>query len=767
MKISKLITACLLCLGTALPFFAADGPVTASAYTDADLVWKDDFTGDKLNMSDWNYEYHEPGWVNNELQKYVDSAENVYVKDGMLVIQAVKKTDANGKATYTSGRLTTQKKHDFTYGRFEARLKVPKGKGFLPAFWMMPTDESFYGQWPKCGEIDIMEVLGDSTAKSYGTVHFGEPHMQRQGTYELSSGSFSGEFHVFACEWDPGEMRFYIDGKPYYKTSDWFTKRNGYGEVTYPAPFDQSFFMILNLAVGGNWPGNPDESTKFADNARLVVDYVKVYQKKSYDANVVKPVVATGGRKVDAKGNYVLNPDFSAAESLKDGKGWDFLIAGKGDASAKISGGALNISTVNSGEYDYSVQVIQPNVFLEKGCAYRYSFDAWADADRTIIPAITAPNVGWIRYFPDTKTNITTQRKTYSFDFEMKAKDDPTARVEFNLGNQGSTAAVHIANVAVVMTRDKAKTKEAKVVLPDGNFIYNGAFQEGNARLESWIVTNDVKGATVTVTNDTSGKTDKNPRELKVTVPSGAKKLEAVTVSQDGLALAKGVKYALTFDAYADVPKTVKATVAGKQFNIALTASKKSFKNTFTCNSKEETQVLAFLLGSSGTTYIDNVRIQEDARIINGNFSSGFNAFEFYAHDSAKVDYVVDSLLERYAFSANIQKTGDQDWTIQLKQGNITLEKGKWYTLSFDAKSTINRTIMYALQRDGSGDNNWIPYSGTQKIDIGPKVKNYSVKFQMKDPTDKATILSISMGAVDGKVLNKRHTVTIDNIKLR
>jgi len=773
MRLLKLFAAVVLCLGTSFPFFALDVPAKAgaanagpalagtSAYTDADLVWKDEFSGDKLNMNDWNYEYHESGWVNNELQKYVDSAENVYVKDGMLVIQAVKKTDASGKVTYTSGRLNTQKKHDYTYGRFEARIKVPKGKGFLPAFWMMPTEENLYGQWPKCGEVDIMEVLGDATAKSYGTLHFGEPHAQRQGTYALPSGSFSGEFHVFACEWDPGEIRFYVDGKLYYKTSDWFTKRNGFGEVTYPAPFDQNFYMILNLAVGGNWPGNPDNSTKFAENARLVVDYVKVYQKKSYDANVVKPVAATGSRKVDAKGNYVVNADFSAAESLKDGKGWDFLIAGKGDASAKISGGALNIITTNSGEYDYSVQVIQPNIFLEKGCAYRYSFDAWADADRTITPAITAPNAGWIRYFPDTKTNITTQKKTYSFDFEMKAKDDPTARVEFNLGNQGSTAAVHITNVSVVMTRDKAKTKEAKAILPDGNFIYNGGFQEGNARLESWIVANNVKGATVAVTND------KFVRELKVIAPAGTKKLEDITVSQDGLALVNGTKYALTFDAYADAPKTIKATVAGKKFNIGLTTVKKSFKNTFTCNSKEETQVLAFLLGTAGTTYIDNVRLQEDARIINGNFSSGFNAFELYAHDSAKVDYTVDSLLERYAFSATILKTGDQDYMIQLKQNNITLEKGQWYTLSFDAKSTINRTIMYALQRDGSGDNKWTPYSGTQKIDIGPTSKTYRVKFQMKDPTDKTTILSISLGAVDGKIINKKHTVTIDNIKLQ
>lgn len=763
MKSMKHAAICLLCAVTALPVFAQaaltarDGP---SSYTDADLVWKDDFNGDKLNASDWNYEYHAPGWVNNELQEYVDASETVYVRDGTLVIQAVKKLGADGKVTYTSGRVNTRGKHDFKYGRFEARLKVPSGKGFLPAFWMMPTEENLYGQWPKCGEIDVMEVLGDATAKNYGTLHFGEPHAQRQGTYALASGDFANEFHAYAVEWEPGEMRFYVDGNLYYKTGDWFTKRNGFGEVTYPAPFDQSFYMILNLAVGGNWPGNPDGTTKFEENARLVVDWVKVFQKKEYDENVERPVAIVAGRKVDAKGNYVTNPDFAVKENLSDGTGWDFLIAGKGKATAEISGGALNITTTDCGELDYSVQVVQPNLYLEKGCKYRYSFDAWADAERTILPAITAPNAGWIRYFPDTKTAIGPEKKTYSFEFTMKSKDDPTARVEFNLGNQGSNAAVHITNVSVVMTRDKEKAKEAKTILPDGNFIYNGEFQEGKDRLDSWDVFNDTDGADVSVTNV------KNVRELKVVAPAGTKDLELISVYQGDLALVNGTTYILSFDAYADTPKTIGATIAGKTFKVALTKAKKTYKNRFTVKSEDETQELAFLLGAAGTTYIDNVRVQEDALVINGSFSSGMTAYEVYAHEAAKVDYAVDTLSEDGAFCADISKTGDQDWMIQLKQGNIALEKGKWYTLSFDAKSTLPRAIMYALQRDGSGDNNWIPYSGTQKIDVGTAFKRYSVKFQMTSATDPATILSISMGAVGGKAIDAKHTVAIDNIRL-
>ena len=298
----------------------ANGNGNSAVYTESDLVWEDDFNGKSLNLNDWNYEYHEKGWVNNELQEYVDSSKNIYVKNGNLIIQAIKTKDSTGKITYTSGRINTQGKHDFKYGRFEARIKAPKGKGFLPAFWMMPTDENLYGQWPKCGEIDIMEVLGNSTHKTYSTLHFGEPHTQRQGVETSLAEDFAEVFHIYACEWDPSEFRFYIDGKLFFKTNDWFTKKNGFGEVTYPAPYDQPFYLILNLAVGGNWPGNPDDSTEFKKNAQLVVDYVKVYQKKSYNENVTKPVVVSKAREADKNGNYVLNNDFSTKEELSDGK---------------------------------------------------------------------------------------------------------------------------------------------------------------------------------------------------------------------------------------------------------------------------------------------------------------------------------------------------------------------------------------------------------------------------------------------------------------
>jgi len=410
------------------------------------LVWADEFDGSELNQDDWNYETHEAGWVNHELQEYVPSAEYAYVKDGELVIQPVKKVEEDGTVKYYSGRVNTQNKHDYKYGRFEARIKVPEGKGFLPAFWMMPQDEAFYGQWPKCGEIDIMEVLGNSTNVQYGTLHFGEPHTQRQGTYTLKEGDFSKEYHEFAVEWDPGEIRWYVDGEQFYQTSDWFTALGG-AEKPYPAPFNQPFHVILNVAVGGDWPGDPDDSTIFDERAAMYVDYVRIYQRDSYDENVTKPEKVFNDREPDETGNYVNNSSFSEAEDLDDEKDWNFLLFNDGKGEAKIEDGAIVITSTNEGTEEYSVQLVQRDMPLHQGETYKLSFDAKADEDRTIITAVTAPEVDWIRYFPDTKLDVTKDWQTFSYTFEMKEKDDDKGRVEFNLGKQGSTATVYITNV--------------------------------------------------------------------------------------------------------------------------------------------------------------------------------------------------------------------------------------------------------------------------------------------------------------------------------
>ncbi len=410
------------------------------------LLWNDEFNSEALDTDLWNYEPHEPGWTNNELQEYTTSTDNVYLDDGYLIIKANKTTASTGKDYYTSGKITTQNKQDFTYGKVVVSAKVPRGQGLWPAIWMMPTVQEFYGEWPKCGEIDILEVLGNQVDTAYGTIHYGEPHAQQQGTYVLKDGTFADAFHEFSVEWEPGEFRFYIDGNLYKTVNDWFTAVPGEEEKPYPAPFNQPFFVQLNLAVGGNWPGNPDDTTDF-DNAKFEVDYVRVYQKPAYDTNVQKPV--TELIEPEPGSNYIHNGDFSVAEDLTDDTDWKFLLAQGGEGTAQIKDGMMIITSQNAGTVDYSVQLVHPQLAMKKGCKYKVTFDASATEERDIIVCVSAPDNGWIRYLADTILTLSTDMQTYTYTFDMTNKDDPNGRLEFNLGNRGSIAEVSITNVRV------------------------------------------------------------------------------------------------------------------------------------------------------------------------------------------------------------------------------------------------------------------------------------------------------------------------------
>ena len=248
------------------------------SYEGYHLVFEERFDGTELDRSRWNVELHEPGWVNEELQRYVDCPDNICLRGGKLLIRPVKTLHEDGSVSYTSGRITTQHKHDFTYGLFEARLKVPKGKGFLPAFWLMTTDEDRYGQWPECGEIDIMEIWGSRTGTNHGTIHYGLPHQESQGTVTMDEEDFAEELHDFALLWEPGLLRWYVDGKPFHEEREWFSAGPDGVKKPYPAPFDHDMYLILNLAVGGSWVGYPDETSDF-EHAAFEAEYVRVYQK--------------------------------------------------------------------------------------------------------------------------------------------------------------------------------------------------------------------------------------------------------------------------------------------------------------------------------------------------------------------------------------------------------------------------------------------------------------------------------------------------------
>jgi beta-glucanase (GH16 family) len=233
------------------------------------LVWHDEFDGDALDPARWGYD--QGGlWSNGELQFYTARKENVRVEGGHLVIEARK--EEFGGNDFTSGRINTVGKASFTYGRMEARMQVPPGLGLWPAFWMLGDAIARVG-WPGCGEIDVMEAIGKEPATVHATVHGASFHGVGGLTraYRLPAGALSDAEHLYAVEWEPGEIRWYLDDVLYQTIRP--------KDLPVPAhwPFDEPFHLILNLAVGGTWPGDPDDTTPFP--AQLRVDYVRVYQR--------------------------------------------------------------------------------------------------------------------------------------------------------------------------------------------------------------------------------------------------------------------------------------------------------------------------------------------------------------------------------------------------------------------------------------------------------------------------------------------------------
>lgn len=662
------------------------------------------------------------------------------------------------KKSYTSGRISTQNLKTFTYGRFEVRAKVPNGQGYLPAFWLMANDENVYGQWPRCGEIDCMEVMGQDTNKLYGTIHYGNPHAESQGTYTIKDGekSFSDDFHTFTCDWEPGKITWYVDGIKYHEESNWHSTTEGQGTLTYPAPFDQPFYIILNLAVGGSWVGNPNETTNFKNNP-FVVDYVRVYQKDSYDENVTRPEVKfEPTNEPDESGNYIKNSTFAEAEDLTDDTNWKFITALDGAATAEIKDNSMVIKTENAGTVDYSVQLVQANVPFEKGATYEVSFDAKASENRKMNVDVKAPNRGYQSYMKTLVPELTTEMKHFSTQFVMKADSDVNGRLEFNMGNAGSGDIV-LQNVVVKKTADPdPNAKEEKTILANGSCIYNGSFQEGINHLGYWDITPE--GADIKVTGLSDG------RRL---VTEG----KSVTISQSDLAFKEGTAYALSFDAYAQNGATVVATVGGNTYKVNVEAGneKKDYVVKIPATAKFTDKTVSLKI--EGAISLDNVKMVEDAKIKNGSFNDSLSGYEVYVDSAAKATVVVDSLKENNALDVTVDDTGADDWRIQIKQNNVLLEKGKKYKLSYEAKSTIDRKIRVVMQ--GGEALGWPVYSEHSDdqdandgiVTLTSEYQKFTEEFIMTEETDAQAFLSICLGNVGGQITDQ-HRIVIDNISL-
>lgn len=246
------------------------GYTSPLSYPGYRLVWHDEFDEQQLADSNWNYEIGGNGWGNQELEYYTSRPQNVFLSDGKLIIEA--RQESYGNNAYTSARITTQGKHEFQYGRIDIRAKLPVAQGLWPALWMLGSNIKQVG-WPQCGEIDIMELIGKNPREVVGSLHWKKADgnvATFNNKYDLSQGDFSQAFHVFSLLWSADSLQILVDDIPYVKAA-----RQDLSDGIYP--FVQPFFFIFNVAVGGNWPGPPDQTTVFPQ--RMFVDYVRVFQQ--------------------------------------------------------------------------------------------------------------------------------------------------------------------------------------------------------------------------------------------------------------------------------------------------------------------------------------------------------------------------------------------------------------------------------------------------------------------------------------------------------
>ena len=327
------------------------------------LAYSDEFDGDAIDATKWSHEVNCWGGGNNERQCYTDRVENSFVQDGFLHIVAREESfsgpgvpdddpsynpsDTSVTLPFTSARLRSKGKMDFTYGRVEVRAKVPGGQGMWPAIWMLPSDD-VYGGWPSSGEIDIFEAvnLGVWANEIHGTLHYGLkwPQWENHGATLPLAYNPADDFHTYAVEWEGDEIRWYLDGAHYQTQSSagwynyiWQGQDQGFGVANPRAPFDQDFHMILNVATGGDWPGNPD--TGWTEDREMVVDYVRVYQ--------CQRDLATGTGCATKDASVELNAD-AGAPGVND-----YVLFADGPETVELDdGGTAFGNTLNPGYWE-------------------------------------------------------------------------------------------------------------------------------------------------------------------------------------------------------------------------------------------------------------------------------------------------------------------------------------------------------------------------------------------------------------------------------
>ncbi|MCT4798676.1 carbohydrate binding domain-containing protein [Exiguobacterium profundum] len=758
------------------------------------LVWSDEFSKSEIDHSKWNFETGNwivdkdgnpvaAGWGNNEKQFYTDKNENAFVKDGKLVIRAKKEqaSDQFGTYDYTSAKLTTKGTFSKTYGRYEMRAKLPTGKGLWPAFWMLP-EEDRYGGWAASGEIDIMESWGSQPDKVAGTIHYGEtwPNNKYTGKdYHFAEGDGIDKWHTYAVEWEPGEIRWYVDGQLYQTQNDWYAKEaNKASKYSYPAPFDQDFYLIMNLAVGGWFDGDVDETTPFP--AEMEVDYVRVFDLKNGKyRDAVEPtysdeeiVLPEGAKQPLDDGNLVYDEGYTepittvtnGAQALNPTY-WNYValpdFGGVGSIDVIDLAGArfADISIDQAGSQPYSHQLIQ-NVSLGQGGHYKVTFDAKADATRSIAVKVGGgPDRGYAKYSDEGSFVLTTDVQTYSMTFDMTEETDLAARLEFNVGL--STSGVQIGNVRVEQTpREAFDPNATKPMLGDGNHVYNGTFDQGAMdRMTYWTFDPGVTKGTGTV----------DSVERLFRFETNKKKGAPATLVQQGIQLQEGHEYVLRFKARAERVDGLLVGLNGANEDaylplerIALSEAFDTYEIPFTMEAGTDLMSqLQFILGSEkGAIEIDDVELRDVTPVYidpsplkNGAFTEGLTNWGSYVHFDAQA--AVEAVNE--AAHISITQEGNEAWSVLMEQGGLELQQDQTYVVQFDASSTVARSFEVTLENVG-----YYRYL-SEVVAVTPETNTYT--FEVTMPVTDVTGLKFLMGRTEGSPLGA-HDITIDNVSV-
>ena len=754
-------------------------------------TWLEEFDGTALDTSKWSYQigdgslYGVAGWGNGEQQYYTEEG-NLKVEDGELTITARKERKEG--STYTSARIWTmadnQKTAKFsqTYGRMEAKMKLAGGAGYegvWPAFWMLPVDTSIYGTWPLSGEIDILEARGREPEKADGTVHYGKPWPNNEsqgGVFDFTESRYNNDsdindYHVYAVEWEPGDIRWYVDDELYYQYSNWYSQSsNNPQKYLYPAPFDQDFYIILNLAVGGTFDNGyePDPDKLPVD---MKVDYVRVYESATGYNEVAEepPVTKDDDTSINSVKSELYDKEYRginyvATDSdvqLRDV--WNLVtlpqfnghadfdtVTENGEVFAKITPTAL-------GSESHAIQLIQA-LDLVKGYNYRISFDAKTEGGTRKLNMKLGQDgtEGWNAY-ETFETTLTNNVQHYQYEFQAGVTD-LHSRVEFNLAT--SNLPVYIGNITyeiideIVIDEDGRKTP-----LDDGNHVYNGSFNIGG-----------ISGLSYWHTDDSDAKVvrTENKRGYQFTATKG-------NLYQYGLQLLQSDSYKLTFSANADADRTVKVIVSNndgsviyKSDDITLTKERGTKELTFTMEPDvtDEDAKLTFLIGESGEkVYITDIKLirtsynnvnwdEHNAHpLLNGDFESGDRYWTSYG--AAEPTIIEDSeKAGNHYVQVNGKKSGNV-YDLMLMYPDLALTGKTDYEFSFDVKaSQDNETLLVTME-----DVNYTHYFDAKDLAVGTEWTTYSYDLRYTD--DLNVTLKFQLGGASGDCY-----YYFDNVKL-